>query len=78
MLNEEVAKYRRLTGDIADNVPISRIGGYLDGFDKGMEILQEIKQEISGLYQKGYVDYGLSFSLEVINKHIKHYTGEQA
>ena len=37
MLNEEVSKYRELSGDISPNVPISRIGGYLDGYEKALE-----------------------------------------
>ena len=37
MLNEEVAKYRELSGDTNPNVPISRIGGYLDGYEKALE-----------------------------------------
>lgn len=51
MLHEEVAKYRRLTGDnTSDQIPILRLGGYLDGFDKGIEIgikaLQEVRQAV--------------------------------
>lgn len=37
MLNEEVARYRELSGDTTPNVPISRIGGYLDGYEKALE-----------------------------------------
>ena len=37
MLNEEVARYRKLSGDTTPNVPISRIGGYLDGYEKALE-----------------------------------------
>ena len=37
MLNEEVAKYRELSGDTNPNTPISRIGGYLDGYEKALE-----------------------------------------
>ena len=37
MLHEEVAKYRELSGDTNPNVPISRIGGYLDGYEKALE-----------------------------------------
>ena len=34
MLNEEVKKYRELSGDTNPNTSISRIGGYLDGYEK--------------------------------------------
>ena len=37
MLHEEVKKYRELSGDINPNTPISRIGGYLDGYEKALE-----------------------------------------
>lgn len=49
MLNEEVAKYRELSGDTNPNTPISRIGGYLDGYEKALEqesILDKIRAEI--------------------------------
>lgn len=37
MLSEEVKRYRELSGDNNPNTPISRIGGYLDGYEKAME-----------------------------------------
>ena len=37
MLNEEVKQYRELSGDNNPHTPISRIGGYLDGYEKAME-----------------------------------------
>ena len=37
MLNEEVKKYRELSGDTNPNTSISRIGGYLDGYEKALE-----------------------------------------
>ena len=37
MMHEEVAKYRELSGDTNPNTPISRIGGYLDGYEKALE-----------------------------------------
>ena len=36
MLNEEVAKYRKLSGDNNPDTPISRIGGYLDGYERAL------------------------------------------
>ena len=37
MLSEEVKRYRELSGDNNPNTPISRIGGFLDGYEKAME-----------------------------------------
>lgn len=37
MLNEEVAKYRKLSGDNNPDTPISRIGGYLDGYERALK-----------------------------------------
>ena len=37
MLHEEIKKYRELSGDTNPNTPISRIGGYLDGYEKALE-----------------------------------------
>lgn len=37
MLHEEVIKYRELSGDTNPNTPISRIGGYLDVYEKALD-----------------------------------------
>lgn len=37
MLHEEVQRYRELSGDNNPHTPISRIGGYLDGYEKAIE-----------------------------------------
>ena len=37
MLHEEVIKYRELSGDTNPHTPISRIGGYLDGYERALE-----------------------------------------
>lgn len=42
MLNEEVQKYRDLSGDDNPNTPISRIGGYLDGYERALEQCQRM------------------------------------
>lgn len=36
MLNEEVKRYRELSGDDNPHTPISRIGGYLDGYERAL------------------------------------------
>ena len=50
-MHEEVAKYRELSGDTNPNTPISRIGGYLDGYERGLEILQEIRNEVANWHK---------------------------
>ena len=49
MLHEEVEKYINLTGDKEawENTSVSRIGGYLDGYEKGLEKLDKIRAEIN-------------------------------
>jgi hypothetical protein len=42
-----MVKYEKLTGEDATHVPIMKIGAYLDGYDKGMEILDKIIAEIN-------------------------------
>lgn len=37
MLHEEVARFSELSGEDAHSTSISRIGGYLDGYEKGKE-----------------------------------------
>ena len=49
MLWEEVKKYTKLTGEDATHVPIMKIGAYLDGYDKGTEVLDKIRAEIEAL-----------------------------
>lgn len=43
MLRDEMAKYEKITGEDASYVPIIKIGAYLDGYNKGIEILDKIK-----------------------------------
>lgn len=35
-LNYEMARYTDLTGEDGTKVPISRLGGFLDGYEKGI------------------------------------------
>ena len=75
MLHEEVGLYRKLSGDMSENTPISRIGGYLDGYEKGLSVIEDIKAELwmegmnmTGEYQGVWVRYR---DIErVIDKHI--------
>ena len=46
MLWEEMEKYTKLTGEDATHVPIMKLGAYLDGYEKGIEVLDKIRAEI--------------------------------
>lgn len=57
MLHEEVEKYINLSGDKEawQNTSVSRIGGYLDGYDKGLEVLDKVRAEINkNMEQEGF------------------------
>jgi len=69
MLHEEVEKYINLSGDKEawQNTSVSRIGGYLDGYDKGLEVLDKIRAEIKALTSnRGF----LSCSVDSIHEEI--------
>lgn len=44
MLSEEVEEYSKLTGKDGWHEPIIKIGAYLDGYYKGLEILDKLKK----------------------------------
>lgn len=46
MLWEEMEKYTKLTGEDATHVPIMKLGAYLDGYEKGIELIDKIRAEI--------------------------------
>jgi len=46
MLWEEMERYTKLTGEDATHVPIMKLGAYLDGYEKGIEVLDKIRAEI--------------------------------
>ena len=46
MLREEADKYTQLTGEDGWHTPIIKVGAYLDGYDKGLEVLANIKADI--------------------------------
>ena len=76
MLNEEVEKYINLSGDKEawQNTSVSRIGGYLDGYDKGLEVLDKIRAEIdldTRIQVKHYTntDAVIDTVLEIIDKY---------
>jgi len=46
-INYEMARYTELTGEDGTKVNISRLGGYLDGYDKGRaDAIDEIIEKI--------------------------------
>lgn len=45
-MREEIEKYTKLTGEDGWHVPIMQLGAYLDGYDKGLEVLDKIRAEI--------------------------------
>lgn len=74
MLWKEMEKYTKLTGEDATHVPIMKIGAYLDGYEKGTEVLAKIKTEIEHVKDNplfGMVsnDTMLEVILEIINKY---------
>jgi len=44
MLREEVEEYSKLTGEDGWCVPVIKIGAYLDGYNKGLEELKQLKK----------------------------------
>ena len=77
MLWEEMAKYTELTGEDATHVPLIKLGAYLDGYEKGIEVLDEIRSEIKQAYcditndyDRGR-NYGLHMAVQIIDKYRK-------
>ena len=64
MLHEEVEKYINLSGDKEawQNTSVSRIGGYLDGYDKGLEVLGKIRAQFKSHLR------GVEITLEVLDE----------
>ena len=77
MLIEELEKYTKLTGKNNWHVPISTIGAYLDGYNKGIEVLDKIRAEIEETYinltyqenKDKTSSWGLRKALEIIDKY---------
>lgn len=46
MLRDDMEKYTILTGEDWGLTPINKMCAYLDGYDKGMEVLDKIRSEI--------------------------------
>lgn len=75
MLWEEMEKYTELTGEDATHVPTIKIGAYLDGYDKGLEVLDKIRAEIENDWHLkkspcGTFSCGLKQAIEIIDKYM--------
>lgn len=76
MLRDEVEQYTKLTGEDGWKVPIMKVGAYLDGYNKGLDVLDKIRAEIEqnaypivhgvNNHEKGMTLYGV---LQVIDKY---------
>ena len=66
MLWEEVEKYTKLTGEDATHVPIMKLGAYLDGYEKGIEILDKIRAEVEKL---PITDTAVKLVTEILDKY---------
>lgn len=74
MLWEEMAKYTELTGEDGTHVPLIKLGAYLDGYEKGIEVLDKVRAEIEHVKDNplfGMVsnDTMLEVMLEIIDKY---------
>lgn len=73
MLRDEIEQYTKLTGDDGLKVPIMKIGAYLDGYNKGLEILDkiraEIEQELVGYPPSADYYKAIIKCLQIINKY---------
>lgn len=49
MLREKIEKYTNLTGEDGWHVPIMKVGAYLDGYNKGLEVLDKVRAEVESM-----------------------------
>lgn len=71
MLRDEIKRYTNLTGEDGWHVPIMKICAYLDGYDKGLEVLDKVRAEIDGLLNdedSNMYAHGVMDCLEIIDK----------
>ena len=71
-----VEQYTKLTGEDGWKVPIMKVGAYLDGYNKGLDVLDKIRAEIEqnaypivhgvNNHEKGMTLYGV---LQIIDKY---------
>lgn len=76
MLRDEVELYAKLTGEDATHVPIMKIGAYLDGYEKGLSVLEDIKAEMKQIQEAENQIYGsdtwnfVGKCLDIIDKYM--------
>lgn len=58
MLREDIEQYTKLTGKDGWSVPIIKIGAYLDGYNKGLAVLEKIRAEIENVTPKAKFQTG--------------------
>ena len=70
MLRDEVEQYTKLTGEDGWKVPIMKVGAYLDGYNKGLEVIDKIRAEIDS-YCSDNRDRndGLYIAMQIIDKY---------
>ena len=72
MLREDIEQYTKLNGEDGWHVPILKLGAYLDGYNKALEIIDKIRSDIETEKNAGghtwYIG-GLDFALSVIDKY---------
>ena len=56
MVKYDIEKYTNLTGEDGWHVPIIKVGAYLDGYNKGLDVLDKIRAEIEAL-DEGITSY---------------------
>ena len=49
MLRDDVEQYTKLTGEDGWHTPIIKVSAYLDGYNKGLEVLGKIRAKIEAL-----------------------------
>jgi len=77
MLWEEMERYTKLTGEDATHVPIMKLGAYLDGYEKGIEVLDKIRAEIEQIIgEHNLDDYDFCSGLICARKIIDKYKAE--
>lgn len=71
MLKDDIEKYTNLTGEDGWHVPIMKVGAYLDGYNKGLDVLGKIRAEIIELPTISFNanDVYKADVLQIINKY---------
>ena len=79
LLGDDIEKYTNLTGEDGWHVPIIKVGAYLDGYNKGLDVLDKIRDEFINRYPKNYAGepelggctraFSLNRVLQIIDKY---------